>query len=115
MEGPFDWLTACEWRIPAVALVGTHLSPAAFQALAPFDRVYFALDADEAGRRATAAMAPQFGDRALAVDLPRGVHDLNELGQLEDGRNSFLRALADARTRNGVRGRSSDTHAARAA
>lgn len=115
VEGPFDWLTACEWRIPAVALVGTHLSPTALQALSPFDRVYLALDADEAGRRATAAMTPQLGDRALAVDLPRGVHDLNELGQVEGGRDCFLRALADARTRHDGRRRSSDTDGARAA
>ncbi|MGE3856853.1 MAG: CHC2 zinc finger domain-containing protein [Dehalococcoidia bacterium] len=115
VEGPFDWLTACEWRVPAVALVGTHLSPADLEVLAPFDRVYLALDPDEAGRRATAAIEPQLGNRAVAVGLPRGVHDLNELGQIDGGRDAFLRALADARARNGVPLHSDAAPAARAA
>src|SRR5690606_28135500 len=34
VEGPFDWLVACEWGIPAVALLGTHMKAQAFRALA---------------------------------------------------------------------------------
>jgi len=99
VEGPFDWLTACEWRIPAVALAGTHLSPDALRQLSAFGRVYLALDADEPGRRATASIAEQLGERAVAVELPRGVHDLNELGQVEGGRDALRRAFAEARSR----------------
>lgn len=115
VEGPFDWLTACEWRIPAVALAGTHLTPAALDELAVFDRIYLALDADEPGRRATVAMAKQIGERAATVALPRGVHDLNELGQVAGGRNALLRALADARARNGERWQTARMRADRAA
>ena len=115
VEGPFDWLTACEWRVPAVALTGTHLSPAALHELSAFDRIYLALDADDPGRRATVAIAEEIGERAAAVALPRGVHDLNELGQVDGGRDAFVRALAGARARAGVPGRPDNTRAARAA
>ncbi|TAJ19195.1 MAG: toprim domain-containing protein, partial [Dehalococcoidia bacterium] len=115
VEGPFDWLTACEWRIPAVALAGTHLTSVALDELAVFDRIYLALDADEPGRRATVAMVEQIGARASTVALPRGVHDLNELGQVEGGRNALLRALADAHARMGERWQSHRARAIQAA
>jgi len=98
-EGPFDWLTACSWAIPAVALLGTHVSQPAVQALRLFARCYVALDADDPGRRAAAALAADLGPRAAPVTLPRGVHDLNELGQRRDGRAVFLRSLRESRTR----------------
>lgn len=115
VEGPFDWLTACEWRVPAVALSGTHLSPDALQELSVFERIYLALDADEPGRRATASIAEQLGERAVTVELPRGVHDLNELGQLDGGRDALRFALAAARARSGEPAPSHDAHASRAA
>lgn len=111
VEGPFDWLVACEWGIPAVALLGTHMKAQAFRALAGFARVYLALDADGPGRRAAQAIASDLGERAAIVTLPPGTHDLNELGQLEDGRNAFLRTLAEARERKEERWQPSDrTH-----
>jgi DNA primase len=90
-EGPFDWLTAVQWGLSAVALLGTHVSRSTAQVLARFRRVYLALDADEAGRRAAAALATALGQRAVVVDLPSGVHDLNDLGRLPDGRTTFQR------------------------
>ncbi|MCA9851596.1 MAG: toprim domain-containing protein [Dehalococcoidia bacterium] len=99
VEGPFDWLTACEWEVPAVALVGTHASRRVLAALRGFRTVYLALDADGPGRRGSAQIASALGGRALTVSLPRGAHDLNELGQQRGGRDAFLRALAEARTR----------------
>ncbi len=99
VEGPFDWLTACEWEIPAVALVGTHASRRSLAALRGFRTVYLALDADGPGCRASAQLASALGGRALTVALPGGVHDLNELGQQRGGRDVVLRALAAARTR----------------
>ncbi len=99
VEGPFDWLTACEWEVPAVALVGTHASRRALAALRGFRTVYLALDADDPGRRATAQLASALGGRALTVALPGGAHDLNELGQRRGGRDAFLAALAEARRR----------------
>ncbi len=99
VEGPFDWLTACEWEIPAVALVGTHASRRTLAALRGFRTVYLALDGDGPGRRASAQLASALGGRALTIALPGGAHDLNELGQRRGGRDAFLVALAEARRR----------------
>jgi len=99
VEGPFDWLTACEWDVPAVALVGTHASRLALAALRGFRTVYLALDADGPGRRASAQLASGLGTRAITVALPEGAHDFNELGQRRGGRDAFLAALGEARRR----------------
>jgi DNA primase len=99
VEGPFDWLVACEWGIPAVALAGTHATSGVLRQLARFRRVYLALDADGPGRRAADAIASELGERAATVVLPPGVDDLGDLGGLEGGRNAFLAALAEACTR----------------
>jgi len=96
-EGPFDWLTACGWDFSAVALLGTHASREVLAALRGFRRVYLALDADGPGRRAADALSRELGERAAVVELPRGIHDLNELGQRRDGRPAFMRALHAAR------------------
>ena len=98
-EGPFDWLTAVQWELAAVALVGTRVSRSAVNALARFRRVYLALDGDEAGRRAAAQIAAELDSRATIVELPRGVHDLNDLGRLPGGREAFLRCLEEANNR----------------
>jgi DNA primase len=92
-EGPFDWLTALQWRLPAVALLGTHVSRQAVQALARFRRVYLALDSDEPGRRAASQIAADLHGRGVIVDLPLGVHDLNDLGRLANGLKAFQRCI----------------------
>jgi DNA primase len=92
-EGPFDWLTAVRWGLPAVALLGTHVSRQAAQALACFRRVYLALDADEAGHRAASQIAADLHGRDVIVDLSPGVHDLNDLGRLANGRKAFQRCI----------------------
>jgi DNA primase len=92
-EGPFDWLTAVQWSLPSVALLGTHVSRSAAQALARFRRVYLALDADEAGRRAASQIAADLYGRGVIVDLPPGIHDLNDLGRLPNGRKAFQRCI----------------------
>jgi len=102
-EGPFDWLTAVQWGLPAVALLGTHVSRPAERALARFRRVYLALDADEAGRRATEQLMSALGSRAIPVELPSGVHDLNDLGRSDDGAEAFQRCLEIAVRRNETR------------
>jgi DNA primase len=94
-EGPLDWLTAIQWGLPTVALLGTHISRFTVQSLAPFRRVYLALDADEAGRRAADGLTAALGQRAIVVELPPGVHDLNDLGRSPAGREAFQRCLED--------------------
>jgi DNA primase len=98
-EGPLDWLTAVQWDLAAVALLGTRASHSAVQTLNRFRRIYLALDNDEAGRRAAVQLAADLDGRALIVDLPPGVHDLNDLGRLPGGREAFLRCLEEANNR----------------
>lgn len=54
---------------------------------------------DEAGQRAAAQLAAELDSCAAIVDLPAGVHDLNDLGRLPDGREAFLSCLQDANDR----------------
>jgi DNA primase len=97
-EGPFDWLTARQWGLPAIALLGTHVSQSAMQALVRFRRVHLALDSDEAGCRAVSQIAADLDGRGMIVELPPGVHDLNDLGRLRTGRKAFQRCLELATT-----------------
>lgn len=100
VEGVFDLLTLVMWGIPAVALLGTHPSAGAATALTRFERVYLALDADEAGQAAGHALAQRLGSRAALVRLPAlpGVKDVADLAPRAGGRAAFRRAL-----REGVR------------
>jgi DNA primase len=95
-EGPFDWLTAVQWGLPAAALAGSNVTKATLQALARFRRVFVVMDSDAAGRRATGDLSSALGSRALPIQLPGGVKDLNDLGQLPEGRTLFERCLAEA-------------------
>ena len=92
-EGVFDWLTLVQWGLPALALLGTRISKHVIEALGRFRLVYIALDSDEAGRRASAELASALGPRAMVVELPAGIHDLNDLGRSADGRQAFERCL----------------------
>lgn len=92
-EGAFDWLTLVQWRLPAVALLGTRVTKRTTEGLQRFRRVYIALDSDDAGRRASAELAAAVGSRAAVVELPHGVHDLNDLGRSPEGRQAFERCL----------------------
>ena len=98
-EGPFDWLTLCSWRLPGVALLGTHVSREALSALRSLGRLYLALDADGAGRQTAARLVSALDARATVVELPGGAHDLSELGRRPDGRAAFLASLQQAQSR----------------
>jgi len=111
-EGAFDWLTAVQWGLPAVALLGTHVSRSTAQTLALFEQVCLALDSDEAGRRAAEGLATALGQRAAVVELPSGVHDLNDLGRSPAGREAFQRCLELAAHRKGKRWYTFDATAA---
>lgn len=94
VEGVFDWLTLVQWGFPALALVGTRARPEVLQALgARFQRLYLALDADDAGREAAEAIVQALGPRAVPLRLPDGVKDVAELAPRPDGRALFARAL----------------------
>jgi DNA primase len=96
-EGPFDWLTAVQWDLPAAALAGSNVSKTAIRALARFRRIFIVMDSDAAGRRATDELRSALGSKALSVELPGGVKDVNDLGRLPEGRRLFEQSLAEAR------------------
>lgn len=95
-EGPFDWLTAVEWGFSAVALLGTRVPGKAAQPLERFEELYLVLDPDEAGREATEELRERLGERAIRVQLPAGIADLNSLGCRADGRQVFTRCILQA-------------------
>lgn len=70
VEGQADAVTLAQWRIPAVALAGTAASPALARQLDAFDRVYVALDADEAGQGNVGVLAAQLGPMTRVVTWP---------------------------------------------
>ena len=96
VEGPFDWLTLVAWGLPALSLGGTDLATvthrAFLNALGRFERVFLALDADEAGREARTTLLNRIGRRAIPVDLP-GVKDVAELAPRPAGRAAFRHAV----------------------
>ena len=92
VEGVFDYLALRSWGYPALAMVGTHVRPAALDALKRFERIYLVLDTDEAGQKASRELALVLGSRATEVILP-GVKDVAELAPKPDGRAILARAL----------------------
>lgn len=90
VEGVFDWLVLRCWGYPALSLVGTQARAEVLRALGRFDRVYLALDNDEAGQAATALLAHALGSRAVPLALP-GVKDVADLTLRPGGRESFAR------------------------
>lgn len=92
VEGVLDWLTLQRWGFPALALVGTHVTPAALKALTRFARIALVLDNDGAGQAASAELIQALGSRAMPVTLP-GVKDVADLAPQPDGRDIFIRAL----------------------
>ena len=114
-EGAFDWLTLVQWRLPAVALLGTRVTKRTIEGLRRFRRIYIALDSDEAGHRAAAELASALGARASVLELPCGVHDLNDLGRSADGRHAFERCLELANNGRKIAWETTDEQATRRA
>ncbi|HVA87819.1 MAG TPA: CHC2 zinc finger domain-containing protein [Candidatus Saccharimonadales bacterium] len=99
-EGVFDQLTAVAWRLAAFSSCGTSLPPDRLGFLARAQVVYGVLDGDAAGHAAARRFGAQLGNRWQPLPLPDG-RDLNDLGCLSDGRNTFF-ALLNA-TRQEIR------------
>jgi DNA primase catalytic core len=92
VEGVFDWLILRSWDVPAIALVGTYVSGEALRALSRFERLFLALDNDDAGRAATERLLAALGERAVARRLPE-VKDVAELALQQNGRDTFVRMV----------------------
>ncbi|MFN8632908.1 MAG: DNA primase [Chloroflexota bacterium] len=93
VEGAFDWLTLQQWRVPSVALLGTHVRPETMQALRRFRRVHLVLDADPAGLEATGRLLQALGPVAVQVLLD-GVKDVADLATHPDGAARFHRMIS---------------------
>jgi len=76
VESPWMVLRLAQLDIPAVALLGCHLSPAQRDLLRRTERLVVMMDGDAAGRRATSLIAQQC-PHATLIDLPNGV-DLDD-------------------------------------
>jgi len=98
-EGPFDWLTLVGWGLPACALLGTQPGRNTLRLLGRARTIVLVMDGDEAGRDAAAHLSSALGDRARVVELPKGIKDVNELGVLPEGRETFFRLLDEAEGR----------------
>ncbi len=92
VEGAFDWLTLRSCRVPALALVGTHVSADALRSLSRFDRLYLALDNDDAGRSATDQLLQLLGSRAVPARIPEA-KDVSALAARPEGRARLLRIV----------------------
>ena len=98
VEGPFDWLAAISWGLPAFAICGTHFPADRLPTLDAAVAVYGVFDPDRAGRSAAERFAPQIGSRWRPVRLPNGL-DLAELAALGDqGRETFRVLVGRARS-----------------
>ncbi len=84
VECPWGVLRISQLGIPAVALLGTYLSPSQRGLLLKLPKAVLLLDGDRAGRRATATITAQLAN-AMPVDLPEGLDpdDLSDDALLE--------------------------------
>jgi len=92
MEGPFDWLAAVGWQLPAFAICGTHFPSERLAALQAATVVYGVLDPDRAGQSAAERLAPLFGSRWRPIRLPNNV-DLAELATMGEPGHEMFRSL----------------------
>ncbi len=95
-EGYFDWLTLLSWGYPALCLGGTRLKSQHVALLAGLERIYLALDSDQAGEEGAAKIQEALGERAVILRLPAGVKDVNELAtSCQDSRSIFGRLVVN--------------------
>jgi DNA primase len=92
MEGPFDWLAAVRWGLPAFAICGTHFPADRLPSLDSAVAIYGVFDPDRAGRSAAERFAPMIGTRWRPVRMPNGL-DLAELAALGDRGREIFRVL----------------------
>lgn len=90
VECPWGVMRLAQLHIPAVALLGTHLSPSQQALLPPTTRLILLFDGDSAGRRATIRIHKtlQPDMRVFSVSLPDGA-DPDDLS--DDDINALLR------------------------
>jgi len=90
VECPWGVLRFAQLGIPAIALLGTHLSPRQRKLLQELPRILVMMDGDEAGRNAARIISMQLAN-TVTVHLPDGL-DPDDLGDQDLARHwdSFL-------------------------
>ena len=82
VEGPWDVMRLTQLNIPAVALLGIHLSPTQRELLRTIQRVILMLDGDCAGRRAATrirnALEPNTKVHTITLPLDHDPDDLTD-------------------------------------
>ena len=78
VEGQADAITLRQWKLPAVALAGTHAPDDLVEDLRDYEQVFVALDGDDAGASAAAKVAARLTSSSRIVRLPAG-QDVNDL------------------------------------
>jgi DNA primase len=107
-EGTFDYITGVGWNLPICALQGTRVQSGRLAFLERAQRVFLVFDNDARGREATAFVSELLGSRALSIELPPDMKDLNLLGQSPEGRETFFRLMREAESKSEV----GDAHSA---
>lgn len=72
VECPWGVLRLAQIQIPAVALLGTHLSQTQQELLLQWSKIVLLMDGDKAGRNAALAIRQRL-PRTYAIDLPDGI------------------------------------------
>ena len=67
-EGPFDWIAALGWGLPAFSICGTHFPLDRLPALESAVAIYGIFDPDGAGRQAAERFAPLIGEEGWTED-----------------------------------------------
>lgn len=91
-EGPFDWLTAVQWGLPACSPCGTYVPAERLECLDPSATVHGLLDGDQAGLEGSARLLEILPGRFQRLLLPEGT-DLNDIGAAPNGREHFAELL----------------------
>ena len=91
VEGPWGVLRLAQLGIPAIALLGAHLSPKQQSLLHDLPRVVLLMDGDETGRSAAKKIRQRLPNSRV-VDLPEGQDpdDLTNQELVEVGHHLFL-------------------------
>lgn len=101
VEGQADAVTLGQWGLAAIALAGVSATDSLTPRLKQYERVYVALDNDQAGGKAVAKIAAQLGPTTPIVRWPKvdgkQIKDANDWLTSGDGSAEALRELlADA-------------------
>lgn len=91
-EGPFDWLTAIQWGLPAFSPCGTYVPAERLECLDPAAVVHGLLDGDQAGFEGGERLLDDLRGRFHRVFMPENT-DVNDFGALADGRERFAELL----------------------